>query len=280
MNRNSTNYWYMDTPIIGNVAALVNSSGAIQEGYTYRGYGQATVHTGAGNDGVWFTSDDATASSSALGNPYLFTGREWDSTISLQYSRARRYAPTPGRWFARDPLGYRDGFNLYEYVASAPTVYSDLWGLCGDDIHKGMTNGYFDPLRDICHPENWANLNILEDKEHGTMCGIIPILINFPRHFGNLGEIKDRLRSAIMRCDQWETARLLHQGQDSICHGEGPLAVFGNILNCLDPNKNPDRKYDWSKAGDRPVLEKLTEFMGWAADLCATYCKCCAGEWI
>jgi hypothetical protein len=86
MNRNSTNYWYMESPIIGNVAALVNSNGAIQEGYTYRGYGQATVHTGAGNDGNWFTSDDATASASALGNPYLFTGRDWDSIVTLMPS--------------------------------------------------------------------------------------------------------------------------------------------------------------------------------------------------
>ena len=106
MNRDSTNYWYMESAIIGNVAALVNSNGAIQEGYTYRGYGQATVHTGAGNDGVWFTSDDATAACSALGNPYLFTGRDWDSTISLQYNRARWYAPIPGRWLSRDALGY------------------------------------------------------------------------------------------------------------------------------------------------------------------------------
>ena len=128
MNRNSTNYWYMESPIVGNVVALVNSSGAIQEGCTYRAYGQATVHTGAGDDEAWFTSDDPTATSSSVGNPYLFTGRNWDSTISLQYSRARWYAPIPGRWLSRDPAEYEDGTNLYEYARSRPVDLLDTLG--------------------------------------------------------------------------------------------------------------------------------------------------------
>ena len=129
MNRNSTNYWYMDSAIVGNMAALVNSSGSIQEGYTYRGYGQATVHTGAGNDGNWFTSDDATATSSAIGNPYLFTGRQCDFETGAYYYRARYYAVSNGDFFSRDPAGSEEGGNLYIYVRCSPATHADPLGL-------------------------------------------------------------------------------------------------------------------------------------------------------
>jgi len=131
MNRNSTNYWYMESPIIRNVAALVSSSGAIQEGYTYRGYGQATVHTGAGNDGAWFTADDVTAASSALGNRYLFTGRERDPETGLYYFRFRMYDPAKGTFISRDLLGYVNGMSLYLYVAGRALLITDPLGLCG-----------------------------------------------------------------------------------------------------------------------------------------------------
>jgi len=44
-----------------NVAALVDSNGAIQEGYKYRAHGTVTVLTTDGNDDTWFTADDDTS---------------------------------------------------------------------------------------------------------------------------------------------------------------------------------------------------------------------------
>jgi len=88
------------------VEALVDEDGSIVEGYAYEVYGKPTIKTGAGDDGTWFTGDDITSTTSALGNPYLFTARRWVPDISLQFNRARWYAPTPGRWLSRDPLGY------------------------------------------------------------------------------------------------------------------------------------------------------------------------------
>jgi YD repeat-containing protein len=47
----------------------------------------------------------------------------------LQFNRARHYDPHHGRWLQRDPAGYVDGMNLYEYVRSRPTVFVDPSGL-------------------------------------------------------------------------------------------------------------------------------------------------------
>ena len=113
MNRDSTDYWYMQNPLNGSVVALVDSSGTIQEAYAYRAYGQSTVLTGAGNDTNWFTSDDATATTSAIGNPYRYTARRYDDETGLMYFRMRMYQPDTGSFVSRDPIGYVDGMSLY-----------------------------------------------------------------------------------------------------------------------------------------------------------------------
>ncbi len=76
---------------------------------------------------------------SSVGNPYHFTGRRLHfiedltesgttSNKQVQYNRARHYGPSHGRWLQRDPSGYTDGMNLYEYVTSRPTRFSDPTG--------------------------------------------------------------------------------------------------------------------------------------------------------
>jgi len=67
--------------------------------------------------------------SGALSDRYGFTGREWDSVVGLQYSRARWYSPTQGRFTSEDPLGLRAGdANLYRYVGNQPTGHVDPSG--------------------------------------------------------------------------------------------------------------------------------------------------------
>lgn len=50
-------------------------------------------------------------------------------TALPQVAHARVYNPETGRWMQRDPAGYVDGSNQYEYVASNPTKYVDPTGL-------------------------------------------------------------------------------------------------------------------------------------------------------
>ena len=75
-DNNSVYYYHFDG--LGNVRALSDDNGDIVEGYTYDIFGECTVHTSAGNDGSWLTSDGTTATVSAYDNPYLFTGRRYD----------------------------------------------------------------------------------------------------------------------------------------------------------------------------------------------------------
>jgi RHS repeat-associated protein len=51
-----------------------------------------------------------------------------DREFGLIYNRARYLHPVLGRFMQRDPIGYRDGMSLYEYVASSPTAFGDPTG--------------------------------------------------------------------------------------------------------------------------------------------------------
>jgi RHS repeat-associated protein len=59
---------------------------------------------------------------------FTFTGREYDAETGLYHYRARTYGSSLGRFLSRDPLGYVDGMNLYEYVRGRPPVYTDPSG--------------------------------------------------------------------------------------------------------------------------------------------------------
>ena len=72
---------------------------------------------------------------SAFGNPFLFTGREWDAELGLYYYRARYYKPSLGRFISRDPV-FAD---LYRYVGNNPVTWSDPWGL--DPFFRPVNTG-------------------------------------------------------------------------------------------------------------------------------------------
>ena len=94
---------------------------------------------------------------STVGNSYFFTGRRLDFIAhdeqsepkQLYHYRARSYDPNNGRFNLRDPAGYIDGMNLYQYVRSNPARANDPAGLCSayDDAPlsewvPGWSNSY------------------------------------------------------------------------------------------------------------------------------------------
>jgi RHS repeat-associated protein len=101
-----------------SIHALVNDAGVVVERYDYTPYGEVTFQNGAGT--VVFAS--------AVGNVYLFTGRELDAESGLMHFRARTYSPKLGRFVQRDPSGFGDGMNLYEFLAGRPTTRTDPSG--------------------------------------------------------------------------------------------------------------------------------------------------------
>ena len=86
-----------------SILALTDSSGNVSERYAYTAYGQPT-----------FLNASATVqTSSAAGNRYTYTAREWDATFGLYHFRARWMSGLTGRFLTRDPIGYIDGYDLY-----------------------------------------------------------------------------------------------------------------------------------------------------------------------
>ena len=113
---------------LGSVSEISAPGGGVDEWVTYDVYGKATVRNSAGT----------TQGSSYVGNPFLFTGREFDAESGMYHYRARAYDPEAGRFLQRDPLGYVDGLGLYEYVRSRPPRFVDPLGREGED--KGAEN--------------------------------------------------------------------------------------------------------------------------------------------
>ena len=96
-------------------------------------------------DTVYVCLEQLADDTSPLGNPYYFTGRRLDvipvpgDPRQIYYYRRRNYDPFHARFMQRDPLGYVDGMNLYEYVRSRPTVLVDPNGLYGRETHMVLT---------------------------------------------------------------------------------------------------------------------------------------------
>jgi RHS repeat-associated protein len=137
---------------LGSVIALVDAGDPeakpepipprVVERYTYDPYGTTYIETwkaelpagcttpsecGCESDGAggyWCESDK-----SAYGNPFAWTAQRYDAGVGLYAFPFRGYSPSLGRFLQRDPLGYIDGPNLYEYARSMPTVLTDPLGL-------------------------------------------------------------------------------------------------------------------------------------------------------
>jgi RHS repeat-associated protein len=90
------------------------------ERYDYDPYGRTYIENGDGSQRF---------ASSRYGNPFAWTSQRYDAGVELYHFRHRTYSPHLGRWLQRDPLGFVNGVNLYEYVASMPTFFMDPLGL-------------------------------------------------------------------------------------------------------------------------------------------------------
>jgi RHS repeat-associated protein len=105
----ATSYYEQDG--LSSVTSLSNAAGSLGQTYTFDSFGKQT------------------ASSGSLTNPFQFTGREFDTETGLQFSRARYYDQTTGRFLSEDPLGVQDNSNMYVYVRNNPINFDDPFGL-------------------------------------------------------------------------------------------------------------------------------------------------------
>jgi RHS repeat-associated protein len=129
MDRGGKEYYFHQNGL-WSVEAVTDATGTVMERYEYDAYGQPAVLTGPGTavpPNAWGTPH------SAIGNPWMFTGRQDDEETGIYYYRYRSYSPTLGRFITRDPIDYRGGVNLYAYTGDRPTHSTDSLGLADDD---------------------------------------------------------------------------------------------------------------------------------------------------
>jgi RHS repeat-associated protein len=104
--------WHLSNHL-GTIRDLVNNDGELINHLTYDSFGNVISET-----------DDT------IDTRYLYTGRELDEEIGLQYNRARYYAPELGRFIGEDPIGFEaEDSNLHRYVENNPLFATDPFGL-------------------------------------------------------------------------------------------------------------------------------------------------------
>ena len=116
-DNNAVYYYHRDG--LGSVVAISDANADIVEEYSYDVYGLATI-TDEDGDKISYSN---------IGNPYMFTGRRYNSQSGLYYYRARHYDPETGRFIQPDPIGYFDSMNLYGYCGDNPINCVDPMGL-------------------------------------------------------------------------------------------------------------------------------------------------------
>jgi RHS repeat-associated protein len=112
--------FHYHSQLVGSVTQVTGPSEAVVETYLYDPYGKSTIKNGAGT----------TITSSAIKNPYHFTGRQVDDESGLYYYRARTYSADLRRFLQRDPSEYVDGPNALQYGLSSPASSKDPSGRC------------------------------------------------------------------------------------------------------------------------------------------------------
>ena len=115
----TTGRMYFLSDAINSTLALTDSSGAVQNTYSYDPYGNTMQ------------------SNASFTNPYQYAGREADAA-GLYYYRARYYSPPMGGFISEDPAGPAGGqLSFYAYVGGDPVGFNDPSGLGGFGFNAG-----------------------------------------------------------------------------------------------------------------------------------------------
>ena len=108
------------------VVMLTDEDGFVAERYRYTAYGEPEIYSGY--DDLAGGELGHPMLTSRIGNPFMHQGLVYDGDTRTYHNRFRQYNPRLGRFMQRDPEGYVDGMNVYEYMHGAPIYYVDALG--------------------------------------------------------------------------------------------------------------------------------------------------------
>lgn len=143
---------------LGSEIATTDVNGAVQTQYSYAPYGQVSTTGGVSQNDV------------------TFTGRQVDVDGHLYSYRARYYDSQVGRFLSEDPIEFRGGLNLYQYVGDNPVNLTDPLGLVAWACRyiTGTLNSPIGPgagpFRVVCTSECVAGKRV-EARLLGSMVG-------------------------------------------------------------------------------------------------------------
>jgi len=120
----------------GDVTKLVDSTGNLQNSYSYDAFGNTTAYT------------------EKVENRFRYAGEQYDAVTGQYYLRARNYDPTMGRFIDEDTYGGQIeeplSMNLYTYCQNNSIKYIDPTGHWGFNVHDTYTREYVeDVLKNI-----------------------------------------------------------------------------------------------------------------------------------
>ena len=155
---------YFHTNNLYSVAALTDAAGAVVERYTYSPYGAVKI---LAPDGI------TVRNSSAVGNPWTFTGRRLDGETGLMYYRTRTYDVALGRFLDRMPWGAMGGrVNSAALLPSLTVLQYSGWRKLLFDTLANSTGNYTDRRYSLYDFEFQSPTNYVEpfsDPVTGTV---------------------------------------------------------------------------------------------------------------
>ena len=256
---------YYHSTTIHSVYALTNSSESVIERYRYDAYGKATVL-----EPDWSADSD---NASDVHNPYQYTGRRNDAETNLYQYRHRYYSWRLGRFISRDPKGYVDGWNLYEYGGGKPLIATDPMGFWNRNLHYDLTVDWAGQARGYDHEmECWTTfphraLAVIAEADiqidHGdTRSSKYPWLGDYTWHFDcrdwncheqgpfreqhteeEYNEAVDFAQNSNCYTAWRHLGRALHPLQDSYSHTERHNA--STPLAHANAGHHPDKVTEW-----------------------------------
>jgi RHS repeat-associated protein len=250
-------YYHFDG--LGSVVALSDVNSVIVERYSYDVFGDSTIRDANGE----------IRDTSQVGNPYLFTGRHYDSEVGLYYYRARYYSPYLGRFLQTDPIRYRAGLNLYTYCGNNPLNWVDPLGLWTSRGHEDLTRRAMVLLGfsewDI-NKVAWANIDVDRVGNWG----------NNPEHYmyrseHEAEEFIAHCLDMAAKCEKsgWHDVAMsylgqgLHTTQDRYAHSvQGVQNIWQHWLKDADNSDKHSKEFNDAEEASKAYLEKYLSLLG------------------